>query len=101
MDHVIDWCAQNIMPIDEFLSAIDLAIVVGGDGSMLSACRKMAASHIPLLGINRGRLGFLTDISPEEIEARVKPVLDGEYKQTKRFMGLGRAKTENTTTRRS
>ncbi len=46
----------------------------------------MAASGIPLLGINRGRLGFLTDISPDEIEARVMPVLNGEYKQTRRFM---------------
>ena len=74
------------MPIEEFAGAIDLGIVVGGDGSMLSACRKMAASGIPLLGINRGRLGFLTDISPDEIEARVMPVLNGEYKQTRRFM---------------
>ena len=53
---------------------------------MLSACRKMAAFGIPLLGINRGRLGFLTDISPDEIEQRVLPVLQGEYKQTKRFL---------------
>jgi NAD+ kinase len=82
---LIDW-TNKIMPIDELLTGIDLAIVVGGDGSMLSACRKMAVGAIPLLGINRGQLGFLTDISPEEIEARVKPVLAGEYKQTRRFM---------------
>ena len=56
------------------------------DGSMLSACREIASSNVPLLGINLGRLGFLTDISPDEIVDRVKPVLEGEFKQSKRFM---------------
>jgi len=83
---LVDWTVDKTLPIEEFAGVIDLGIVVGGDGSMLSACRKMAASGIPLLGINRGRLGFLTDISPDEIEARVMPVLNGEYKQTRRFM---------------
>ena len=83
---LVDWPVDKTLPIEEFAGAIDLGIVVGGDGSMLSACRKMAASGILLLGINRGRLGFLTDISPDEIEARVMPVLNGEYKQTRRFM---------------
>ena len=83
---LVDWSVDKSLPIEEFAGAIDLGIVVGGDGSMLSACRAMAANGIPLLGINRGRLGFLTDISPDEIEARVMPVLNGEYKQTRRFM---------------
>lgn len=83
---LVDWTVDKTLPIEEFAGAIDLGIVVGGDGSMLSAGRKMAANGIPLLGINRGRLGFLTDISPDEIEARVMPVLNGEYKQTRRFM---------------
>ena len=83
---LVDWPIDKVLPIDEFPGPIDLGIVVGGDGSMLSACRKMAVSGIPLLGINRGRLGFLTDISPDEIEERVWPVLQGEYKQTKRFL---------------
>ncbi len=83
---LVDWTVDKTLPIEEFAGAIDLGIVVGGDGSMLSAGRKMAANGIPLLGINRGRLGFLTDISPDEIEARVMPVLNGEFKQTRRFM---------------
>ncbi|MBT7375216.1 MAG: NAD(+) kinase [Porticoccaceae bacterium] len=83
---LVDWPLDKVLPIEEFPGAVDLCMVVGGDGSMLSACRKMAACGIPLLGINRGRLGFLTDISPEEIEERVWPVLQGEYKQTKRFL---------------
>lgn len=83
---LVHWSPDKVLPIDQFPGAIDLGIVVGGDGSMLSACRKMADCGVPLLGINRGRLGFLTDISPEEIEERVWPVLQGEYKQTRRFL---------------
>ena len=83
---IVDWSVKNVLPISGFADHIDLGIIVGGDGSMLSASRKMASLGIPLLGINRGRLGFLTDISPDEIEARVLSVLQGEYKQTRRFM---------------
>ncbi|MDA7852303.1 NAD(+) kinase [Porticoccaceae bacterium] len=83
---LVDWPVDKVLPIGEFSGAVDLGIVVGGDGSMLSASRQMAASKIPLLGINRGRLGFLTDISPDEIAERVLPVLSGEYKQTSRFV---------------
>ena len=83
---LVDWSVKNSLCIAEFLKAIDLVIVVGGDGSILSACRKIAASDVPLLGINLGRLGFLTDITPDEIEDRVALVLAGEFKQTQRFM---------------
>ncbi|MGD9660973.1 MAG: NAD(+) kinase [Porticoccaceae bacterium] len=67
-------------------SAVDLVIVVGGDGSMLSAARDMVHHQVPLLGVNRGRLGFLTDILPEEVEARVRRVLQGEYVVSDRFL---------------
>ena len=83
---LVDWSVESALPLAEFIDTIDLGIVVGGDGSMLSASRKMASTEIPLLGINRGRLGFLTDISPDEIEQRVLPVLSGDYKQTRRFV---------------
>lgn len=65
----------------------DLVIVVGGDGSLLGAARALAPHNTPVLGINRGRLGFLTDISPDEqmLEA-VQAVLDGEYTEEKRFL---------------
>ncbi len=66
--------------------ACDLVIVVGGDGSLLSAARTLARSGTPVLGVNRGRLGFLTDISPDDIEAAVGRVLDGEYHLEKRFL---------------
>lgn len=65
----------------------DLVIVVGGDGSLLGAARALARFNTPVLGINRGRLGFLTDISPDDtmLEA-VQAVLDGEYTEEKRFL---------------
>jgi NAD+ kinase len=84
--NLVGWDVEKSLEINEFLKSIDLVVVIGGDGSILSACRKIAASNVPLLGINLGRLGFLTDITPDEIESRVGPVLAGEFKQTERFM---------------
>lgn len=64
----------------------DLIIVVGGDGSILHAARALARYNKPLLGINRGRLGFLTDVSPREIGEKVGAVLAGDYSIEQRFM---------------
>ena len=71
---------------DEIGETCDLVIVVGGDGSMLSAARTMAKYDTPVLGVNRGRLGFLTDISPDEIDSKVAEVLDGHYDRELRFL---------------
>lgn len=71
---------------DELADRCDLVIVVGGDGSLLSSARAMCRTGVPLLGINRGRLGFLTDISPEEIERKVGAVLKGMYIAEHRFL---------------
>lgn len=65
---------------------LDLVIVVGGDGSMLSSGRCMADHNVPLLGVNRGRLGFLTDILPDDMEDQVSRVLAGEYIISNRSM---------------
>lgn len=64
----------------------DLVIVVGGDGSMLGVARTLSVHDVPVLGVNRGRLGFLTDIIPEEIEARIGKILAGEYTEESRFL---------------
>jgi NAD+ kinase len=64
----------------------DLAIVVGGDGSLLSAARDLAHHDVVVLGVNRGKLGFLTDIKPEEVDAKVNEVLDGKYSVEERFL---------------
>lgn len=64
----------------------DLAIVIGGDGSMLGAARAMVAHNVPVLGVNRGRLGFLTDIMPNEVEKKVAEVFAGNYITESRFL---------------
>jgi len=64
----------------------DLVIVVGGDGCLLGAARDLARHNVPVLGVNRGRLGFLTDVLPSEIELRVGQVLDGDYTIESRFL---------------
>lgn len=62
-----------------------LLIVVGGDGSLLNAVHMIANDDIPILGINRGRLGFLTDIHPTKL-TKIKDILDGHYILEKRFL---------------
>jgi len=64
----------------------DLILVVGGDGSLLSAARMAIKVNTPVIGINRGRLGFLTDISPHDIETQLGAVLDGNYQEEQRFL---------------
>ncbi|MDO7641817.1 MAG: NAD(+)/NADH kinase, partial [Reinekea forsetii] len=64
----------------------DLIIVIGGDGTFLGAARDVAQFEVPMLGINRGRLGFLTDIMPDEMEQKVTAVLAGEFQLEERFL---------------
>ena len=64
----------------------DLAIVVGGDGTFLSAVRSLAEHNIPVLGINLGRLGFLVDISPDDMLQHLEQILKGKYVDECRFL---------------
>ncbi len=64
----------------------DLAIVVGGDGTFLSAVRSLADSGTPILGINLGRLGFLVDISPDDMLMHLEQILQGNYVDESRFL---------------
>jgi NAD+ kinase len=57
----------------------DLAIVIGGDGTMLAAARELVRRHVPLVGINLGRLGFMTDIGQHDTQAGLGAILDGNY----------------------
>lgn len=65
---------------------VDLVIVVGGDGSLLSAARTLAKYDTPVLGVNRGRLGFLTDITPDQMSREIPPVLEGHFERESRFL---------------
>lgn len=70
----------------EVISSCNLLIVVGGDGSMLRVAKHAARVQVPVIGINRGRLGFLTDILPEELEERLGQILAGNYSVEHRFL---------------
>jgi NAD+ kinase len=63
-----------------------LVISVGGDGTLLHAARTFAPYDMPLLGINLGRLGFLADISPAELERHLAPILAGDFSEEPRFL---------------
>ncbi|MGE4629832.1 MAG: NAD(+) kinase [Pseudohongiellaceae bacterium] len=71
---------------EELSSRCDLVIVVGGDGSMLNVAKFIASDQVPVIGINRGKLGFLTDVLPNEIETNIADVLNGNYSVEKRFL---------------
>ncbi len=87
--------------LDEIGEDSDLVIVVGGDGSLLSAARTLAKYETPVLGVNRGRLGFLTDISPDDIAVQVPAVLAGEYTRESRFLLDARVVREGKTVGRA
>ena len=63
----------------------DLLIAIGGDGTMLNCSKKYGSKGIPVLGINLGKLGFLTDIAPEEITTKLIEVIKGNFVEDKRF----------------
>ena len=65
--------------LPEGATKADLAIVVGGDGTMLGAARELVRHHVPLVGINQGRLGFMTDIGHDDMQTGVGAILDGNY----------------------
>ena len=64
----------------------DLAIVMGGDGTMLYAARSLVDYEVPILGVNLGRLGFLADVSPSEIPHRLDAVLNGHFREARRSL---------------
>ena len=80
-----DLPARSI-PESEIATVADLIIAVGGDGTMLYAAAIAHSQDVPLLGVNRGRLGFLTDISPEEMLPGIDQVLAGNFSEESRLI---------------
>ena len=75
-----------VAPRTDLGDRCDLIVVVGGDGSILGVARDLAHSGVLVVGVNRGGLGFLADVSPEQIEHKIGAVLDGEYTVDERFL---------------
>ena len=73
-------------PLTQLLKGADLAVAVGGDGTLLALARSVAAHHVPLVGINLGHLGFLTDISADALVPMMTSLLDGEFTEEPRLL---------------
>jgi NAD+ kinase len=78
--------AWLIAGFEDIGSHADAAIVVGGDGTMLNAARRLARFKVPMVGVNQGRLGFMTDISRKDMLTCMEDLLDGRFVPEKRLM---------------
>lgn len=78
--------AYATAPAGKLADCADLAIVLGGDGTMLSLARQLAPFDVPLIGINQGRLGFLTDIPLAQMTATLSSMLDGRFIEQRRTL---------------
>ncbi|MBI5660499.1 MAG: NAD kinase [Nitrosomonadales bacterium] len=75
-----------VLPLREMDGQVDLAIVLGGDGTLLNITCTLAPSGIPLVGVNQGRLGFLTDISLDTVQQTIADMLDGKFVTEQRML---------------
>jgi len=78
--------AGDGLPLGALGACCDLILVVGGDGTFLHAARELAEHDVPLLGINLGRLGFLVDVSPDQVEQDLDQVLAGRFDEDARTL---------------
>jgi len=72
--------------VDDFAGAIDLVVVLGGDGTMLGIGRQLAGMNVPLVGINMGRLGYMTDIPIQSVQTILPKIIAGEYEADTRTL---------------
>lgn len=75
--------------INEMKNKCDIAFIIGGDGTLLRSAQEFAIANIPICGINRGRLGFLVDISPNHIEENLESILSNNYAVDERISLIG------------
>lgn len=89
----VNFNKQNIFRSSSEMSTADVAVSIGGDGSFLETLEYVATKEVPVLGINFGRLGFLTDIQPQNIKQTIAKLVVGEYKVSERLMLKAEANT--------
>ena len=77
---------DNLSINESICNQLDLAIVIGGDGTLLHAARALAPNDVPIIGVNLGRLGFLTDIARDEMIDGVDNILQGNYRIEERLL---------------
>ena len=83
---VIGHTGYSALSAEEIGVTADMAIVVGGDGTMLGIARQLAPYDVPLIGINQGRLGFMTDIALEDSKRALGEILAGDYEVEERTL---------------
>ena len=71
---------------DEQINAMDLIVSIGGDGTMLKSSKLASKYNVPITGINKGRLGFLTDINPDLVSTALKDIIQGDYQTESRIL---------------
>ena len=87
-DSAVDFGATRVerRPAAKLAAEANLVVAIGGDGTMLHAARLASPHAVPVLGVNRGRLGFLADIGSQDVRDRLDEILEGRYVQDKRAM---------------
>jgi|TARA_B110000971_G_scaffold22968_1_gene20769 NAD+ kinase len=91
---IIEEKTQKQINLDKFKSLslkdigpqVDVAIIVGGDGTMLGVARSLVDSQIPLIGVNRGRFGFLADLNINSMFTNIDMILDGDFIRDDRML---------------
>ena len=79
-------CVVEIVNEDQLASAVDLILVLGGDGTMIATARIIGDAEVPVIGVNYGGLGYLAEFPIEELFTALESILSGEYKVQKRVM---------------
>jgi NAD+ kinase len=79
-------CAVEVVELDQLAASVDLLLVLGGDGTMISAARLVGERHVPVLGINYGNLGYLAEFRMEEMFPALEYILAGDYRLEHRQM---------------
>ena len=74
------------LDVDALGTGCDVCVVLGGDGTMLGMGRRMAEFDVPLIGINQGRLGFITDIALDQFKTILAPILAGDFVEERRSL---------------
>ncbi|MCA1818355.1 MAG: NAD(+)/NADH kinase [Acidobacteria bacterium] len=79
-------CPLEVLEAERLADSVDLIVVLGGDGTMISTARLLDNRHVPVLGVNYGRLGYLTEVRVEEMTDALDAVLAGDYRIDSRVM---------------
>lgn len=80
---------------EDLMTTVDIAVVIGGDGTLLAAASRCAKNHIPAIGINLGKVGFLTEVEVADVEEALLKILSGDYETEKRMLLKVRVNDEN------